>query len=239
MTPQAATSELPLGEALPDWLPASLPARSILTGRFCRLEPLLPAAHAQELYDAFLPNPSGWTYLPYGPFPDFPSFQAWLTTAAAGIDPLFYAILNPQTGKAIGVASYLRIDPANGSIEVGHLHFSPLLQSTPAATEAMYLMMQQAFECGFRRYEWKCNALNAPSRRAAQRLGFSYEGLFRQASVVKGHNRDTSWYAIVDKEWPALRTAFAQWLAPTNFDDQGHQRVSLSSLTAPLLYQRG
>ena len=136
---------------------------------------------------------------------------------------------------AIGIASYLRIAPAAGTIEVGHIHFSPRLQHTPAATEAMYLMMRRAFELGYRRYEWKCDALNAPSRRAAQRLGFSYEGIFRQAIVTKGRNRDTAWYSITDGEWQAVRLAFEQWLAPANFDADGRQRRSLPALRQGLL----
>jgi len=144
-------------------------------------------------------------------------------------------IIDLATGTATGVASYLRIDPAAGSIEVGHINYSPKLQRTIAATEAMYLMMRRAFdELGYRRYEWKCNALNAPSRSAATRLGFAYEGIFRQADVVKGRNRDTAWYAITDDEWPKLRAAFDCWLDPANFDAAGNQRVSLSSLTAKL-----
>ncbi len=141
--------------------------------------------------------------------------------------------------SAAGVASYLRISPSAGAIEVGHIHFSPLLQHTPAATEAMFLMMRRVFELGYRRYEWKCDALNAPSRRAAQRLGFSFEGVFRQAIVVKGRSRDTAWYACIDREWPALREAYERWLDPANFDEQGRQRLSLSSLTAPILAARG
>jgi RimJ/RimL family protein N-acetyltransferase len=144
-----------------------------------------------------------------------------------------------STGKAAGVAGYLRIEPKAGSIEVGHLNYSPLLQRRPAATEAMYLMMRRIFELGYRRYEWKCDSLNAPSRAAAERLGFSYEGLFRQARVNKGRNRDTAWHAVIDGEWPALKAAFEQWLAPSNFDERGSQRVSLRALTAPLLVNRG
>ena len=144
-----------------------------------------------------------------------------------GSDPLFYAVVDAATGGATGVASYLRIDPANGSIEVGHINYSPLLQRTPAATEAMYLMMWHVFELGYRRYEWKCNALNAASCAAAERLGFSFEGIFRQAAVVKGRNRDTAWYSLIDEEWPALREAFQRWLAPSNFDGQGRQRTRL------------
>jgi L-amino acid N-acyltransferase YncA len=150
-------------------------------------------------------------------------------------DPLIHAIIDTGSGKAVGVASYLRINPSAGTIEVGGLAYSPLLQRRPAATEAMYLMMRRAFdELGYRRYEWKCNALNAPSRAGATRLGFQFEGIFRQADVVKGRNRDTAWFAIIDREWPALRAAFERWLDPGNFDETGRQRVSLSSLTAGL-----
>jgi RimJ/RimL family protein N-acetyltransferase len=162
-----------------------------------------------------------------------------VSASATTSDPLFFAIVDKALKRAVGVASYLRIDPRHGSIEVGHLMFSPLLQGKPAATEAMFLMMERAFEMGYRRYEWKCNALNEPSRRAAQRLGLSYEGLFRQAAVVKGRNRDTAWYAAIDQEWPALKAAFQKWLEPSNFDEGGRQRVALSTLTAPLLKQRG
>jgi RimJ/RimL family protein N-acetyltransferase len=175
----------------------------------------------------------------YGPFATLVDYRTWVEGSARGNDPMFFAIVDRTTGKAVGVASYLRIDPANGCIEVGHLAYSPLLQRKPAASEAMYLMMEQAFKLGYRRYEWKCNALNAPSRAAAQRLGFSYEGIFRQATVVKGRNRDTAWYSIIDAEWPPLQRAFQTWLAPENFDAQGKQRKRLSSLTAPLLKQRG
>jgi RimJ/RimL family protein N-acetyltransferase len=175
----------------------------------------------------------------YGPFATLVEYQKWVEASARGSDPMFFAIVDRASGKPAGVASFLRIDPANGCIEVGHLAYSPLLQRTPAASDAMYLMMDHAFKLGYRRYEWKCNALNAPSRTAAQRLGFSYEGIFRQATVVKGRNRDTAWYSIIDSEWPALKQAFETWLAPANFDAQGRQRISLSGLTAPLLKARG
>jgi RimJ/RimL family protein N-acetyltransferase len=157
----------------------------------------------------------------------------------SGDDPLFHAVIDSATQKAVGVASYLRIDPASGSIEVGHIAYAPGLQRTPAATEAMVLMMQRAFELGYRRYEWKCDALNAPSRAAAQRLGLSFEGVFRQASLYKGRNRDTAWYAAIDQDWPALQAAFLRWLDPTNFDANGRQRTRLSDLTAPVVRQRG
>ena len=231
----------PLGQALPNWQPPPHPPRRILEGRYCRLEPLDPDLHAEALFAANGLDDEGrnWTYLPYGPFANLAVYRAWVARVSEGEDPLFFAIVEEATGLAAGVASYLRITPGSGSIEVGHRNYSPLLQRTRAATEAMYLMMEQAFALGYRRYEWKCNAFNAASREGALRLGFSYEGLFRQATVVKGHNRDTAWYAVIDREWPALQAAFLQWLDPANFDSQDQQRVSLSALTAPLLVQRG
>ena len=179
-----------------------------------------------------------WTYLPYGPFDTSESYLAWLHESCSGSDPLFYAIIDKMTDKAVGVASYLRIDPRSGTIEVGHLGYSPLLQRTAAATEAMYLMMQRAFDLGYRRYEWKCDSLNAPSRAAAQRLGLSFEGVFRQATIVKGHNRDTAWYAAIDREWSSLQDAFLRWLDPVNFGPDGQQRVRLSELTGHIVKQR-
>lgn len=231
----------PVGLALPDWQPPSRPPRHTLEGSYCRLEPLDSERHAEALFAANGLDDEGrnWTYLPYGPFVKLAAYRAWVAQVCGDRDPLFFAIVEQATGLAAGVASYLRINPASGSIEVGHINYSPLLQRTRAATEAMYLMMEQAFALGYRRYEWKCNALNAASREAALRLGFSYEGLFRQATVVKGRNRDTTWYAAIDQEWPALQAAFLQWLDPANFDDRGRQRVSLSALTGPLLRQRG
>lgn len=231
----------PIGFAVGNWTPPPAPPRLPLVGRFCRVEPLAVERHAADLYAANHVDGEGrmWTYLAYGPYADFDEYVAWMTRVCQSPDPLFYAIIEPATGRAVGVAGYLRIDPANGSIEVGHIAYSPRLQRTPAATEAMYLLMQQAFALGYRRYEWKCDALNAPSRAAAQRLGFSFEGFFRQAVIYKGRNRDTAWYAILDKEWPALQAAFTQWLDPVNFDEDGQQRVRLSDLTQPLLHQRG
>lgn len=219
----------PIGFPVPDWKPARIPARETLEGRFCRLEPLDPERHAAGLHAANTLDAEGrnWTYLPYGPFDTLDSYRAWMEETCGGSDPFFYAVVDAATGGATGVASYLRVDPSNGSIEVGHINYSPLLQRTPAATEAMYLMMKQAFDLGYRRYEWKCNALNAPSRVAAERLGFSFEGVFRQAAVVKGRNRDTAWYSVIDAEWPALQGAFLRWLDPTNFDAQGRQRTRL------------
>jgi len=212
-----------------------------MIGRTCRVEPLDPAAHARQLYDANAldADERNWTYLPYGPFAGFDEYAGWLRGVAAGADPMFHTIVDRASGEAVGVASYLRIDPAAGSIEVGHINYSPKLQRSIAATEAMYLMMKRAFELGYRRYEWKCHALNAASRAAAQRLGFSYEGIFRQARVDKGRNRDTAWYAAIDREWPALERAFARWLDPANFDAQGRQLTSLTALTSPILVARG
>jgi RimJ/RimL family protein N-acetyltransferase len=171
-----------------------------------------------------------WTYLFSGPFAGFEEYRAWLEPRALSEDPLFFAFVDRGRGQAVGMGAYLRIDTANGVVEVGHLAFSPLMQRTPLATEAMYLMMRQAFELGYRRYEWKCDALNAGSRRAAERLGFTFEGIFRQAVVYKGRSRDTAWYSIVDQEWPALDSAFRAWLDPTNFDGDGRQRRGLCEL---------
>jgi RimJ/RimL family protein N-acetyltransferase len=230
----------PVGFAVPNWKSATRPTHKTLSGQFCHLEPLGSKQHAAELFAANALDIEGksWTYLPYGPFDSLSAYKSWIEQYCSGSDPLFFAIVSNRTGKAVGVASYLRIDPANGSIEVGHLNFSPLMQQTPMATEAMWLMMREAFLLGFRRYEWKCNALNAPSRSAAKRLGLSFEGIFRQAAVVKGQNRDTAWYATIDKEWPALNEAFQNWLSPANFDDKGRQRTSLSKLTEPVLFHK-
>jgi RimJ/RimL family protein N-acetyltransferase len=227
----------PIGEPVNSWTPPPTPPRDPMSGRFCRVEPLDVSRHARDLHDANTHDTDGrmWTYLPYGPFASLDAYTAWAASAAAGSDPMFHAVVDAATGRATGVASYLRIDPLAGSIEVGHIAYSPLLQRTPAATEAMYLMMQRAFELGYRRYEWKCDALNAPSRAAAQRLGLSYEGVFRQARVNKGRNRDTAWYAAIDAEWPALDRAFRQWLDPSNFDADGRQRTSLRALTQSIL----
>jgi RimJ/RimL family protein N-acetyltransferase len=229
----------PIGARVPGWTPPIAPPREPLAGRFCRIEPLDAGRHAAQLFDANAHDREGrnWTYLPYGPFDTQEGYAAWVTSVAGRDDPQFWAIVDLESDAAAGVASYLRIDPASGSIEVGHINYSPLLQRRPAATEAMYLMMQRAFALGYRRYEWKCDSLNMPSRAAAQRLGLSYEGIFRQARVTKGRNRDTAWYAAIDAEWPALDNAFRVWLDPANFD-QGAQRISLRELTAPILVRR-
>ncbi len=231
----------PVGFPMPDWQPPPRPPREPLEGRTCRIEPLDPARHAADLFAANALDTAGrnWTYLPYGPFSTLESYLDWMHRVCLGDDPLFHAILDKNTQRAVGVAGYLRIDTANGVIEVGHINYSPLLQRTVVATEAMYLLMERAFTLGYRRYEWKCDSLNAPSRAAAQRLGFSYEGIFRQAVVYNGRNRDTAWYAAIDQEWPALQAAFQSWLDPSNFDADGKQRIRLSELTGPILKQRG
>jgi RimJ/RimL family protein N-acetyltransferase len=231
----------PIGFEVDGWKPPPRPPRQPMIGRTCRVVPLDPPRHGAQLHAANLLDREhrNWTYLPYGPFATLDAYEGWLRTVAAADDPMFHAIVDAATGDAVGVASYLRIDPAAGSIEVGHINYSPKLQRTIAATEAMYLMMQRAFGLGYRRYEWKCHSLNVPSRAAAQRYGFSYEGIFRQARVDKGRNRDTAWYATIDREWPALDAAFRRWLDPANFDQAGRQRTSLSALTSPILVARG
>jgi RimJ/RimL family protein N-acetyltransferase len=228
-----------MGQIVDQWKAPIHPPHRTLSGRFSRLEPLDAGRHAASLFAANSADAEGtiWAYLPYGPFDSLESYRAWIERDCSGSAPQFYAIIDLASGEAAGVASYLRINPGCGSIEVGHLNFSPLLQRTAAATEAMFLMMQQIFELGYRRYEWKCDALNAPSREAALRLGFSFEGVFRQAAVVKGRNRDTAWYAAIDSEWPALKGAFQQWLSPSNFDERGQQRTRLSVMTAPIRNQ--
>jgi RimJ/RimL family protein N-acetyltransferase len=231
----------PIGPALPNWTPPPTPPRKPMEGRFCRLEPLDIERHSAALFEANSADPDGriWTYMAYGPFATLADYRAWMTGKCLGDDPLFFAIIDKADSQPAGVASYLRITPAAGSIEVGHLLYAPRLQRQPAATEAMIQMMQRAFELGYRRYEWKCDALNTASRAAAQRLGLSFEGIFRQATVYKGRSRDTAWYAAIDSEWPALRTAFQTWLDPANFDADGQQRRRLADLTRPILKQRG
>ena len=230
----------PIGPALPQWRAPAVPPRVAMQGRYCRVEPLNAAHHAADLYaaNALDKENRNWTYLTVGPFASAADYRDWVEKAAAGADPMFYAIVDAATGKATGVASYMRLDPAHGVIEIGSINYSPLLQRKPAATEAMYLMMRTIFDLGYRRYEWKCDTFNGPSRTAAARLGFSYEGTFRQATVYKGRSRDTAWFSIIDVEWPALRTAFERWLAPDNFGADGRQRVSLATLTRPLLKAR-
>lgn len=214
-----------------DWSEPPVPCGEVLTGRYCQLEKLNADSHAALLFRAYQGQDQVWDYLPYGPFSASSQYHRWMKEATSANDPYFVAIKDLKSGQYTGVASYLRIKAATGSIEVGSINFAPIMQRTRAATETMYLMMKWAFEAGYRRYEWKCDGLNLPSRRAAQRLGFSYEGIFRQAIVYKNRNRDTAWFGIIDKEWPALEEAFKFWLAPSNFDSAGRQKESLADLT--------
>lgn len=228
-------SGLPVGPEV-DTVPARRPDRAtVLEGRHVRLVPIDPAAHAAALFaGSHGPGHEAlWLYLSPPPFPDEAAFRGYLEKAAASEDPFMLAILDRASGEAIGHATYMRIEPSHRVIEVGNILYTPALQRSPAATEAMVLMARHAFEVlGYRRYEWKCNALNAPSRRAALRLGFRFEGLFRSHMIVKGRSRDTAWFSILDREWPARRRSFALWLDPANFDEAGRQRLSLSELNA-------
>lgn len=216
---------------MPGWRVPPRPDGAVLEGQYARLEALDAERHAVLLFDAYDGHDWLWDYMPYGPFSSAALYHRWVRETVADQSHLFYAIKDLESGEYGGVASYLRIAPEAGSIEVGNINYAPRLQRTRAATEAMGLMMGWAFEAGYRRYEWKCNALNRPSRVAAERLGFSYEGVFRQAVVVKGRNRDTAWFAAIDSEWSALREAYAQWLSPANFDAEGRQIERLSDLT--------
>ncbi len=222
----------PIGFPVEDWQRREHPRGAKMQGRFCRLEPIDIEAHSADLFNAFRQDQDehNWTYLPYGPFATESELRGWISSSCLGDDPCFFTVIDNQTGNAVGVASYLRIDPGNGVIEVGHIHFSPLMQGRPISTEAMYLMMRQVFDVwGYRRYEWKCDSLNQPSCNAAQRLGFMFEGLFRQAVMYKNRNRDTAWYSIIDGEWPAAREVFEAWLDPRNFDAGGKLQSTLST----------
>jgi RimJ/RimL family protein N-acetyltransferase len=228
-------SGLPIGPEI-DPAPARRPLNgTVLEGRHVVLAPIDPAAQADTLY-AEAHGPEGdalWLYLSTAPFADPALFRAYLERAAVSEDPLFFAIVERTTGRPLGHATYMRIEPAHRVIEVGNILYTPKLQRSLGATEAMYLMARHAFEeLGYRRYEWKCNALNAPSRRAALRLGFTYEGTFRSHMIVKGRSRDTAWFSMLADEWPARKAAFERWLDPANFDEGGRQRLSLSALNA-------
>ena len=222
----------PIGFPVPDKLPRPFPPPTPMRGQHCSVVPLDPDAQAEALFEATRRDETerNWTYLPYGPFSSLEDYADWLRGYCTGKDPLFHTVLDGN-GRPAGIASYLRIHPEAGCIEVGHIHFSPLLQRTIASTEAMFLMMCRVFdELGYRRYEWKCDALNAPSRRSAERLGFTFEGIFRQATVYKGRNRDTAWFSMIDRDWPRIRESFERWLDPGNFDDQGRQRRPLETM---------
>jgi RimJ/RimL family protein N-acetyltransferase len=212
------------------WTAAVRPERAPIEGARVRLEPLVPDRHLDDLAAAGA-DEDIWDYLAYGPFADRGSFAAHLRAQAASDDPLYLVVVDRASGQALGIVSYLRIEPEHGVIEIGHIWFGKALQRTPSASEAIYLLARHAFDdLGYRRFEWKCNALNAPSCRAAERFGFTFEGIFRQHQIVKGRNRDTAWYAIVDGDWPPIREAFEAWLDPANFDGDGRQRRSLAEI---------
>ncbi|MEL6298166.1 MAG: GNAT family protein [Pseudomonadota bacterium] len=222
----------PIGLPVDGWSPRARPGPEPMTGRFCRVEPLKVDGHLPQLWAALQHDAEGrnWTYSNDPPPTSRDDFAGRLAGMARSPDPLFHAIVDPATDAAVGWAAFMRIDPANGVIEIGTIHFTELLKRTPAGTEALYLMMRRAFdELGYRRLEWKCDALNQPSRAAALRYGFTFEGIFRQALVYKGRNRDTAWYAILDSEWPAIKAGFEVWLAPENFDGHDQQRASLAA----------
>ncbi|MER0836461.1 GNAT family protein [Pseudomonas aeruginosa] len=217
-----------------DWHPVAAPAHSTLEGRYVDLEPLDARRHGDDLWQVLQgpdADPRLWDYLPYGPFAERAPFDAWLTANQASGDPLFYAVFDRHRQRTVGLLGYLRITPKDGVIEIGHIAFSRAMQRSPASTEAVFLLAEQAMgTLGYRRLEWKCNARNARSMRAAERLGFSFEGTFRQHMVVKGENRDTAWFSILDSEWPRCQAAFQRWLAPENFDGQGQQVARLEAL---------
>jgi RimJ/RimL family protein N-acetyltransferase len=232
--PEPATGQ-PVGRAVQAGS-AARPAVVVLQGRFGRIEKLDAVRHGDDLWRATKDDATLWTYLGYGPFADPHAFLAWLSKHAAREDPYAYAVIHAGSGRALGIATLMETRPEMRVIEVGHILYGPVLQRTPLATEAQYLLARYAFETlGYRRYEWKCNALNAPSRRAAERYGFIYEGIFRQHMIVKGRNRDTAWYSMLDSEWPARRRAFEAWLAPDNFSADGRQKISLADLMRELL----
>ncbi|MBB1491802.1 MULTISPECIES: GNAT family N-acetyltransferase [unclassified Paracoccus (in: a-proteobacteria)] len=225
-----AVPERPLGAPVPDFTPPLPPGPDRIEGRFVVLERLDPARHADDLFQANDSHDELWDYMGYGPFTTRADYRTWQDSVALGRDPFFYALRERGTGRVAGVASFLRIDPANGVIEIGHIQFAPALQRTAAASEAIMLMIAWAFGAGYRRVEWKCNALNAASMRAAGRYGFAYEGIFRNHMVIKGRNRDTAWWAITDTDWPAIAAANAEWLSPGNFDAHGRQRRGLRAI---------
>ncbi|WMY76605.1 GNAT family N-acetyltransferase [Buttiauxella selenatireducens] len=228
----------PIGNALPGWQPCPRPERIVLQGKYCHLEPLT-RNHADSLWAAWstAEDDRGWTYLNVGPFDGQPQFADFIDTIARSHDPLHYAVIDELTGKAVGTLALMRIDPANGVVEVGFVMYSPRLQRTVQATEAHFLLMKYAFGLGYRRYEWKCDSLNAPSRHAAIRLGFRYEGLFRQAVVYKQRTRDTAWFSILDSEWPTIEQAFERWLSVENMPD-GAQKLGLSQIRENLVSGR-
>ncbi|MEM7241422.1 MAG: GNAT family protein [Pseudomonadota bacterium] len=223
----------PIGQPVNGWQVPPHPDMPMIDGAYARLEVMQAKAHAADLHAANIADKDGeiWTYLPYGPFKTEKTYRDWMNGFEGSTDPVFFAIYDKETKAFGGVASYLRIKPNDGSIEVGHINFAPRLQKTRAATEAIFLMMDWAFAQGYRRFEWKCDALNSGSMAAARRFGFFYEGTFRQATMYKGRNRDTAWFAVIDKDWDALKQAYQVWLDPKNFDEDGRQIKRLSELT--------
>jgi len=223
----------PIG-SLVDAHPAKRPERVAFEGRWITLVPLDPAKHGEALYEGSHGDElrdGVWTYLPDGPYRSRDEFRAAIEAKARSADPLFFAVIDNPSGRAVGYQTLMRIDAANRVIEVGNVLYTPAMQRTPGATEAQYLFASYVFDTlGYRRYEWKCNAFNAPSRSAAKRFGFSFEGIFRQHMIVKGRNRDTAWFAMLDSEWPARKAAYERWLQPDNFDDKGRQKLRLSEL---------
>jgi RimJ/RimL family protein N-acetyltransferase len=223
----------PLGEPIPGWSSRARPERTTLSGRYCRVQPLDVERDARALFDAYMlaPDAGDWTYLFHERPSSYAACREYLTALAASEDPLHYAIIDCSSARAVGTAALMRIEPAHGVIEIGSIAYSPLLQKQPAGTEAMYLLMRYVFDdLAYRRYEWKCDSLNAPSRAAALRYGFQFEGIFRQAIVYKNRNRDTAWFSITDREWPRIRAAFEQWLRSENFGANGRQQRSLAAI---------
>ena len=236
-----ATTGLPVGPLIAKPAPAKRPERIVLDGQFCRLEPLNPARHGDQLFAASTPPDAAarFQYLPVTAPKNRAELDAWMMSRAAMTDRLYFAVIDKRTGRAEGRQSLLSIDPANQSIEIGDIFWGPAIARTPITTEANFLFAKYAFDAlGYRRYEWKCNALNAPSRQAAARFGFTFEGHFRRATIVRGRSRDTTWFAMIGEEWPALKSAYETWLAPENFDVRGQQKSALSALTTAALGKR-
>lgn len=223
----------PIGEPLPNWSERAYPQRKILDGQYCKLEPYIVNQHAKDLYDAYsqAPDDRDWTWLPIGPFQSFNDYLEYARQFETTQDPIHYAVINKETQKAVGSIAIMRIDTLNGVLEMGYVLYSPLLKKTTIATEAQFLLMQYVFEeLKYRRYEWKCDSFNEPSKKAALRLGFTYEGTFRKLIVYKNRSRDTAWFSLLDDEWPRNKSIFQAWLDPKNFDKNGHQILSIQQL---------
>ena len=223
--------KLPIGEAVPEWTTKQLPQKTKMQGRYCCLYPLDLKKHSIPLYEAFCKDKDNlnWTYLPYGPFENYEDFKKWLGDFCLTKDPFFFVVVKKDT--VVGLASYLRIKPEVGVIEIGHIHFSPLLQKTRASVETIYLMMRRVFdEMGYRRFEWKCDSLNKRSCEAAKKFGFQFEGIFRQLTIYKGRNRDTAWFSVINKDWGKIKQNFERWLSAENFDEKNKPSLSLRYL---------